>query len=93
MKRPWRYQPTLAARLRRWLLARPTFTYLGGILLITALVLAGLIAYAATAGAGVATLLLVAALAFVPATALAVAVANWLVTHTIPPRHPAPAGL
>lgn len=80
------YRPATAARLRGWLLAHPTLSYVGGILLLAAFFLALLLSYGATAGASGPQMLLVAALALLPATMVAVDLINWLVTHVLPPR-------
>ncbi len=56
------YQTGWSARLRRWLLARPTATYLGSIGLITMLMVFGLLAYTQLAGGSAAQLILVGVL-------------------------------
>jgi cyclic beta-1,2-glucan synthetase len=80
------YRPTTTARLRGWLLAHPTLSYLGSIALLAAFFLALLVSYGSAAGASTLQMLLVTALALLPATMVAVDLINWLVTHVLPPR-------
>jgi cyclic beta-1,2-glucan synthetase len=80
------YRPPLDVRLRRWLLGHPTLAYLGGIALLTLVILLGLICYALVAGGTPVQLIGVGLLTVLPATTVAISLINWLVTHTVPPR-------
>lgn len=80
------YQPDSTERLRRLLKRRPLAFYLGSIGLLTVLLLAALLAYAAEAGGASWQLLLVGIVGFVPVTAVAVNLINWLVTQGIMPQ-------
>ncbi len=73
-------------RLSRWLLCHPTLVYLGGIALLTLLILLGLIWHARSAGGTLVQLSGVCVLTTLPACAMAVSLVNWLVTYTVPPR-------
>src|SRR6185436_1012994 len=80
------YRPTLAEKLRRWCLERPTLTYLGTLTLLTSLIIAVLLVMIYREGAN--WLLMVAALIFalIPASDLALSILNWDVTHLFHPR-------
>ena len=81
------YKPSALERLRRWgLHQRPTFTYLGSILLITLLLLAVPLAYTAAVQATPWQMIIAVLLTFIPATTMAVSLVNWLVTHLVSPR-------
>ncbi|MBN1920969.1 MAG: hypothetical protein JW892_06975 [Anaerolineae bacterium] len=79
------YQPTWLIAFRRWLLAHPTPTYLGSIVSLSgALVFLCMILSTALGGspsqvigAGILTLL--------PATAIAINLVNWSITHSLSP--------
>jgi cyclic beta-1,2-glucan synthetase len=73
-------------RLQRWIFSHPTLVYLGGILLITAMILLGLVLYGVETGAVRWRLALSALLGIIPAMTVAVTLVNWLVTHSITPR-------
>ncbi len=73
-------------RLRRALVRRATPGYLGTLGLSTAMVLALPLWYSAVGGTPIALLLLMAIAALIPASDVAVAVVNWLVTHLLGPR-------
>ncbi len=80
------YQPTWSIALRRWLLAHPTLTYLGSIVaLACALVFLSMILSAALGGM-VIQVIGVGLLTFLPATAVAVNLVNWVITHSLSPR-------
>ena len=80
------YRPTLAEKLRRWCLERPTLTYLGTLTLLTSLIIAVLLVMIYREGA--IWFLMVAALIFalIPASDLALSILNWDVTHLFHPR-------
>jgi len=80
------YRPPLNVRLRRWLFDHPTLVYLGSIALFTLIILLGLVHYGFVAGGTLAQLTGVGLLILLPATAVAISLVNWLVTHTVPPR-------
>ncbi|HUH97295.1 MAG TPA: hypothetical protein VLZ89_08065, partial [Anaerolineales bacterium] len=50
LERSVNYRPPVRAKLRRWLLAHPTFTYLGSISLFSLLIILGLLSYTYAAG-------------------------------------------
>jgi cyclic beta-1,2-glucan synthetase len=60
--------------------------YLGGITILTALLLFGIVSIAGAAGAGTGTLSLLAILALVPASSIAVSLIHRLVPVLVPPR-------
>ncbi len=72
--------------VRRWLGQQVTAVYLGGIIFLTLLLLAGLLGYAATVGGTGWQQLLLAGLGFVPLTAVSIGLVNWLVTALVKPR-------
>ena len=81
------YAPAAPIRLRRWCLhERPAFTYLSSIFLLTLLLLLIPLLYARFAQATLPQMTLAILLAFIPATAVAVSVVNWLVAWLAPPR-------
>jgi len=80
------YRPSWGQRLSRWLLGHPTLVYLGGIALFTLSILLGLTWYARAAGGTLVQLTGVCVLAVLPASAIAISLVNWIVTHTVPPR-------
>ena len=83
------YRASGTVRWRRWAMARPTLVYLGGMSLVTVLLLAGVGAYTARVlpadhlFVGILGALL---LTLVPAHTAAIATVNWLLTHTLPTR-------
>jgi len=79
------YRPSGFRALHRWLLAHPTATYLVGIGMITLLLIVAFVSYMTTHDAGILQVLLVILLTFLPATAIASGIINWVVTHTISP--------
>lgn len=80
------YRPRWRKRLVRFALARATFTYLGPVLLLTALVTVLGVLYARSAGAGPLMLGLVALGLLGPASDLAVALVNRILAWAIVPR-------
>ena len=76
--------PAWHVRVRRWLLDRAVFIYLGAIDLVTLVVMASLMGYAYTTGGTALQLVAVALLSLIPASAIAVNAINWMVTHTVP---------
>ncbi|MCC2671375.1 MAG: cellobiose phosphorylase, partial [Armatimonadetes bacterium] len=82
----FRYSASLPEGVERLVKRFPTFFYLGGIGALTVVLVALAVAYAASAGAGPGMLLLTALVGLLPASDLAVATANWLVTRRLSPR-------
>ena len=80
------YQPHGVERLRRMMVRHPTGVYLGGIGLLSGLIIAGYVAYAYIAGGGLPYQALVALLALVPALTLAVNLVNGIVSRLLDPR-------
>ncbi|MBL7066162.1 MAG: hypothetical protein ISS49_18450, partial [Anaerolineae bacterium] len=80
------YRPPRGARLSRWLFGHPTPVYLGTITLLTLVILLGLVWYALVAGGTLVQLIGAGLLVLLPATAVAVSLVNWFITHTVPPR-------
>jgi len=80
------YRPPWHARLRRWLFSHPTPVYLGAIALLTLVILLGPVWYALVASGTLAQLIGASLLVLLPATAVAINLVNWLITHTVPPR-------
>jgi len=83
------YHPTRSIALRRWLLVHPTLVYLSGIGLLTnVLVLLSMLFVITQSGMSI-QVLGVGILTFLPFTAIAVNLVNWIVTHNLSP-HPLP---
>ncbi|MHB8750294.1 MAG: GH36-type glycosyl hydrolase domain-containing protein [Aggregatilineales bacterium] len=80
------YHPTLPVATRRWVFSHSTFVYLGGITLLTVTILLLLMSYAANAGATAIQVILAGLIGFIPTTAVAVNLVNWLITSNLPPR-------
>ena len=80
------FQTNLAERVRRWIFAHATSVYLGAIFLVTVLILSGALAYAHSAGAGAAALVVTGVLSLVPASVVGVNVVNTIITRTVPTR-------
>jgi cyclic beta-1,2-glucan synthetase len=80
------YHPRLPQRLRRAVFHHSTAAYLGAIAVMTTAGVAAAVAYARGEGAGPSALALVAALALVPASDLAILIAQRLVALLVPPR-------
>ncbi|MDI9549580.1 MAG: glucoamylase family protein [Chloroflexota bacterium] len=80
------YEPRGAARLRRGMLRHPTWVYLGGIGLLSGMVIAGFVAYARGVGASLLWQGAVALVTLIPALTLAVGLVNGVVSRLLPPR-------
>ena len=80
------YQPGLGVRLRGWFLARPTATYLGGINLISLLIVIGLLVYTHLEGGTLAQLILAGVLGMGLALEAAITLVHWGITHEIAPH-------
>ncbi|HEX4951034.1 MAG TPA: glucoamylase family protein [Blastocatellia bacterium] len=81
-----RYRPSLLERAQRWALHHPTLFYFGLFALLIGLLLTPLLFLADRAGATPIGLLVIAVLALIPATDLALSILNWDITHTFKPR-------
>lgn len=79
------YQPPLGARLSAWCRARPTAIYLGSIAALTVVLLGIALAYARLMDATTGQAVVVALVALIPASAIAVSVVDWAVTMLLPP--------
>jgi cyclic beta-1,2-glucan synthetase len=77
---PWRSRP------RRWLLRHPTPAYLGCTALLAVSMVFAVVAYALASGGSTLQIIAAGALMLVPSLTVAVNLANWLVTHWLPPR-------
>ncbi|HEX8650864.1 MAG TPA: glucoamylase family protein [Pyrinomonadaceae bacterium] len=87
LEQAFAYSPSLAGRLKRAVLRRPTLAYLGLLTFLTALIVGALIYFAGRAGSAGAPLLAVfALLSLIPASDLALNVLNWDFTHLFAPR-------
>ncbi len=80
------YRPPAPIRARRALLRHASAAYLGGIATVTALLVAVALIYAAHAGAASGSLLIVALLVLLPASAFAIACIQRLVVATVGPQ-------
>ncbi|MFC2037275.1 hypothetical protein ACFLYD_04785 [Chloroflexota bacterium] len=80
------YYPPRGTCLRRWLFGHPASVYLSAIVLLTLAVLLGAVWYAFAAGGTLVQVIGAGALTLLPATAVAVNLINWMITHTVPPR-------
>ena len=80
------YPAPLQVRIRRWARHHPTSVYLGGITLISLIVLLAVLDMAAQAGATPLQLIIAGLLSVVPAASIAVGLTNWMVTLALPPR-------
>ncbi|MGH7562002.1 MAG: glucoamylase family protein, partial [Gemmatimonadales bacterium] len=78
------YRPPPGERVYRWILRHPSIVFVGGVLVVTALVLAGLLALGGAEARS--AWALVVALALIPANDVAVSLVNQLVTGYLPPR-------
>lgn len=85
LKGKYSFRPTLSYRLTRSMRRRPHATYLGLVALITSLVVATVVLLASTLGVAPVWLVLLACLLLVPASELAVGLANVLITSWLPP--------
>ena len=82
----FQYRPSGWGILRRWLLNRPTSTYLVSMGLITALLTLAFATYATSTGDSILQILSVGLLTFLPATAIASSMVNWAVTRSVAPH-------
>ncbi|MDO8755275.1 MAG: hypothetical protein Q7J80_15365, partial [Anaerolineales bacterium] len=80
------YKPELNTRIRRALLASPTFTYLGSIIILSVLFVLGLLTYAMFSGGSPAQLIIVGVLGSGLALEAAITLVHWNVTHRINPQ-------
>ena len=80
------YRPGLAARVRRALMRHPSFLYLGGIAIATALLLVAAVIYGVQAGAAPSVAVLIALLVLMPAADFAIACVQYRVVHAIAPK-------
>ena len=80
------YRPRIGQRTRRFVVRQATAVYLGSITLLTLLLVAGGLWYARGAGATPWLLAAAAALLAIPASDLALAMAQRVVTMAVPPR-------
>ncbi|MFN2106531.1 MAG: glucoamylase family protein, partial [Candidatus Promineifilaceae bacterium] len=80
------YRPGLITRIHRWFTRdHPTFTFLGGISLLTLFLLAIVLAYGAAVGASHGALILIAVLVLVPALSLATSLITALLLTLVRP--------
>ncbi len=83
------FRPRWGDRFQRFVLSHPRGIYFGNILLVTALIVAALIAYAAAVGGAsenLGILFLLGVVVLVPASEFAVGVTNTLVSYGLSPR-------
>ncbi|MFH1524639.1 MAG: glucoamylase family protein, partial [Chloroflexota bacterium] len=80
------YRPHLKARLRRWALAHPTFSYLGSICSLSLLFLVGLLTYTLVSNGSPTQLILTGLLGYGLVLDAAINLVQWIVSHQIPPR-------
>jgi cyclic beta-1,2-glucan synthetase len=82
----WSCHAPVSEVVRRWMLRHPTFTYLGSLSFLTAMVVALMVVVMAQSGAQLATLIATALLGLIPASDLALGVVNWDLTRLFGPR-------
>lgn len=80
------FRPTLRKRVSRAMVSHPHATFLGGISLVTGLMLALLAAATVSMGGAGGLAAVLVLLALIPASELAVSLVNLLVTALVPPR-------
>ncbi|HEX5270115.1 MAG TPA: glycosyl transferase family 36, partial [Gemmataceae bacterium] len=80
------YRPRPRAAFVAALRRHPNAVYFGSLLVVTALLLAGVVAYAASAGASAAGMALAAAAALLPVSEVAVGLVHYVLTVLVPPR-------
>jgi cyclic beta-1,2-glucan synthetase len=80
------YPPTSGERVSRFLFRHPALGYLGTMAVIVAVILTAFVSHAARNGATWEQLLLVAAIALLPVSELAINLLNLLITTHVPPR-------
>jgi cyclic beta-1,2-glucan synthetase len=80
------YQPTWSIVLRRWLLVHPTLIYLGGIVSLSCTLVFLSMILSAALGSNPIQIIGVGILTLLPATAVAVNLVNWGITHSLSPH-------
>jgi len=80
------YKPELSIRMQRLLLASPTATYLGSIVILTVLLVLGLLSYATLLGSTLAQLIAIGLLGVGLALESAITLVHWNVTHRVKPQ-------
>ena len=80
------YRPSGPEAINRWSLSHPTTVYLGGIGLLTGVLVLLSLIFAGTLALSSIQLIGVGILTFLPFTAVAVSLMNWIITHRIAPR-------
>ena len=80
------YRTSSKGFLRHWLLHSPTPIYLTSIVILTVLLATVAVAYAISSGGTTLQIVLSIILAILPATAVVVALVNWIVVQIVPPR-------
>ncbi len=86
LERAFSYRRSNSERLTAWVLAHPTFVYLGSVAVVGAALMLWGLAYAGSHGAGWWLVLIAGLLMLVPALTVAVAVVNYSVSHLLSPR-------
>lgn len=82
----YQYRPSGRLILRRWLLEHPTLVYLSSMGLLTFLLMLVFARYMVSTGDSILEILGVGLLTFLPATAVASALVNWVVTSSVSPH-------
>ncbi len=80
------YRAPVRVRWRRWIFAHPTLVYLGGIGLLTLIIVLGGLAYAGDNGATFLHLIATGLLLLIPALTVSVGLTNWITALAVPPR-------
>jgi cyclic beta-1,2-glucan synthetase len=80
------YQPSASARIRRWILVHPIFTYFGSIALFSLPTVVGLLVVLYLVGGSRIQLVVFALLAIMPAMAVAISLVHRYIPRIIPPR-------
>ena len=80
------YRPRGMEGLRRAMMNHPTLIYLGGIGVLTALIIGGFVAYARLAGGALPLQVMAAVLALIPALTVAVSLINGIINRVLAPR-------
>ena len=80
------YRPRLAKRIRRLVFAHATLLYLGPIAILTSFLMAGAAAYLRHEGGSPRAMVLTLLLLLIPATDMAIALAQRVIAWAIPPR-------
>ena len=81
-----KFRPNRVTRAQRWLKGHPTLIYLGGIVVLTAVCIIVMIAYAISNNANIFQWIAVIGLGLIPASTVAVGLVNWLVSLFVKPR-------